>query len=141
MPEWGDVAGDVKNHEAAAAEQPALGSETGVPQYTSTTRLSELKSVLEEDEKQSRTWWRSWLIIQTSLTIGNTGWAVLTWDNTGQRAEHLLNAGASALGFFSLLLSPPPALRGREVLKRPENTPAEIADKESAAKRVLSTLR
>lgn len=103
-----------------------------------TARLAHVERVLSEDEQATRTWWRSWIGVQSALFAGNVGWGLLTFDQQGARAEHFLNAGGSLLGAVSLILLRPPVLRARAQLRSaPAATPSQREAKLASAEALL----
>lgn len=104
-----------------------------------TARLSRVEHILAEDEEHTRTWWRSWIYVQSGLFAGNVGWGLLTFDDTGARAEHFLNAGGSLLGLLSLVVLRPPALRaGKTLDSLSDSTPLQRAMKLETAEALLA---
>ncbi len=104
-----------------------------------TARLKHVERVLSQDERETRRWWRAWIGIQSALFAGNVGWGLITFDDTGARAEHFLNAGGSLLGGLSLLVLRPPALRApAELAELSERTPTQRALKLEAAESLLA---
>lgn len=125
---------------AQGAHAQAVASEVDVDSdAVVTARLSRVEHILAEDEERTRTWWRSWIYVQSGLFAGNVGWGLLTFDETGARAEHFLNAGGSLLGLLSLVVLRPPALRaGKTLDDLSDSTPLQRSMKLETAEALLA---